>query len=195
MDAQDSTDTILWKSKSLRFVFDTAKTSTQLDDAAKDPRTHNTIPLHRTHRHGYNFFVQFYPFGLDSAAGTHASILFALFPGDYDGLLAWPFTKLIHLSVRDQLDPHIKWTVTLEPSEKLSFRRPVRDPCPVLTNFNFFPNSKMFSKTQNFLLKNTLFLEITFTDLPDPEAATRSTSQPSSFSQNSSIIFLSFYPR
>ena len=176
MGAQDSTDTILWNLTSLRFVFDTAKASTQVDDAAKDPVTHYNSPLYRTHRHGYNFFSG--AFGLDSATGTHALILFALFPGDYDGLLTRPFPKMIQLSVRHPLDPHNKWIVTLEPSKNLSFRRPVRDLCRALTNFKFCPQSKIFSKTGNFLLNNTLYLEVKLTDLPDPEGATPSTSQP-----------------
>ena len=47
-----STDTILWKLKSFGIVFDTAKSSTQLDDDAKDPRTHYSSPLYSTHPHG-----------------------------------------------------------------------------------------------------------------------------------------------
>ena len=168
----------MWKLTALRLVFDTAKSAARLDDAATNPSTHYNSPVCRTHPHGYILFVQFYPFGLNSAAENHASILFALFPGDYDGLLAWPFPKTIHLSVRDQLDPQNKWTINFAPCEKISFRRPTREPCPALTNFNFFPHSKMLSKTENFLLKNILSLEIKFTDLPDPEGATPSSSKP-----------------
>ena len=144
-------DTILWKLTSLKLVFDTAKSSARLDNAAKDPSTHYNSPVYRTHLYGYNFFVQFYPYGLDSAAGNHASIMFALFPGDNDGLLTWPFPKTIQLSVRDQLDPQNTWTAAFAPSEKISFRRPAREPLATLMNFNFFPHSKMFSKTENFL--------------------------------------------
>ena len=55
------TDTILWKLTSLKLVFDTAKSSARLDNAAKDPSTHYNSPVYRTHPFGYNFFVQFYP--------------------------------------------------------------------------------------------------------------------------------------
>ena len=173
-----STDTILWKLTAVKLVFDTAKSSPRLDNAAKDPSTHYNSPVYRTHPYGYNFFVQFYPYGLDAAAGNHASIMFALFPGDYDGLLKWPFSKTIHLSVRDQLDPQNTWTISFAPSDRISFRRPTRDPLPTLMKFNFFPHSKMFSKTENFLFDNTLYLEIKFTDLPDPEGATPSSFNP-----------------
>ena len=172
------TDMILWKITSLRLVFDTAKAFTRLEDAAKDLSTHHNSTLFSANPYGYNFLVQFYAYGLDSAAGIHASIMFALFPGDYDGLMTRPFPKTIHLSVLDQLKPQNKWTITFAPSEMILFRRPTRDPCPTLTNFNFFPHSKMFSKTEKFLLKNTLFLEINFTDLPDPDGTTPSASHP-----------------
>ena len=144
----EGADTILWKLTSLKLVFGTAKSSARLDNAAKDPSTHYNSPVYRTHPYGYNFFVQFHPYSLDSAAGNHASFMFALFPGDYDALLTWPFPKTIHLSVRDQLDPQNTWTITFAPSENISFRRPTREPVPTLMNFNFFPHSKMFSKTK-----------------------------------------------
>ena len=172
------TDTILWKLTSLNLIFDTAKSSARLDNAVKDPSTHYNSPVYRTHPYGYNFFVQFYPYGLDCAAGNHASIKFALFPGDYDGLLTWPFPKTIQLSVRDQLDPQNTWTIAFAPSVKISFRRPTREPLPTLMNFNFFPHSKMFIKIENFLLNDTLHAEIKLTDLPDPEGATPSSSKP-----------------
>ena len=118
------TDTILWKLTAFRLVFDSAKSAARLDNAATNPSTHYNSPVYRTHPYGYNFFVQFYPYGLNAAAGNHASIMFALFPGDYDSLLTWPFLKTVHLSVRDQLDPQNKWTITFTPSEKTPFRRP-----------------------------------------------------------------------
>ena len=85
------TDTILWKVTAVKSVFDTAKYSARLVNAAKDPSTHYNSPVYRTHPYGYTFFVQFYPYGPEAAAGNHASIMFALFPGDYDGFLKWPF--------------------------------------------------------------------------------------------------------
>ena len=172
-------DTILWKLTSLKLVFDSAKSSARLDKAAKDPSTHYNSPVYRTHPYGYNFFVQFYPYGLEAAAGNHASIMFALFPGDYDGLLTWPFPKTIHLSVRDQLDPQNTWTISFAPSDRISFRRPTREPLPTLMTYNFFPHSKMFSKTENFLFNDALYLEIKFTDLPNPEGATPFALRPS----------------
>ena len=174
----EGTDNVFCNLTSLKLVFDTAKLSARLDNAAKYHSTHYNRPGYRKHPYGYKFFVQFYPYGLDSAAGNHASIMFAVFPGDYDVLLTWPFPKTIHLSVRGQLDPQNTWTITFAPSEKISFRRPTREPLRTLMNFNFFPHSKMFSKTENFLLNKTLYLEIKFTNVPDPEGATPSSRKP-----------------
>ena len=50
--------------------------------------------------------------------------------------------------------------------------------CRTITNSNFFPHGKMFNKTENLLLIDTLYLEIKFTNLPDPKSAIFSTSQP-----------------
>ena len=180
----------MWTLTSLKLVFDTAKSSARPDNAAKDPSTLYNSPVYRTYPYGYNFFVQFYPYGLDSVAGNHASIMFALFPGDYDSVLTWPFLKTIHLLVRDQLNPQNTWTITFATSEKISFRSPTREPLPTLMKFNFFPHSKMFSKTENFLLNSTLYLEITFTDLPNLEGATHSSSEPWCFLLNPPTIFL-----
>ena len=115
------TDTILWKLTAVKLVFDTAKSSARLDNAATNPSTHYNSPVYRTHPHGYNFFIQFYPYGLNAAAGNHASIMFALFPGNHDGLLTWTFPKTIHLSVCDQLDPPNKWTTTFTPLRRHPF--------------------------------------------------------------------------
>ena len=88
-------DTIPWNLTSLRLVSDTDKSATPPDDAATNPSNHYNSPVYRTHPHGYNFFVQFCLYGLDSADGNHASIMFAFFAGDYDGWLTWPFPKTI----------------------------------------------------------------------------------------------------
>ena len=98
-------DIILWKLSPFRLVFDTAKPAARLDDTATKPSFHYKSPVNSTQPQGNNFFVHFYPCGLDSAAGNHTSVMFALFPGDYDGLLAWPFPKMIHPSVRDNMTP------------------------------------------------------------------------------------------
>ena len=70
-------------------------------------------PIFRTLPHRYNFFIRLYPSGIGPATGKCASILFTLFPGDNDNLLQWPFSKLIHIGIRDQLDPMNTWMKTI----------------------------------------------------------------------------------
>ena len=72
-------DTILSKLTSLRLIFDTAKSAARLDDAAKNPSTHYNSPVYHTHTLGSKFFVHFYPYRLDFAAGNHASIIYVRF--------------------------------------------------------------------------------------------------------------------
>ena len=55
--------------------------------------------------HSNNFLIKFYTYGIGSLTVKSASILFTLFPGDYDKLLQWPFSKLNPLGIRDKLDP------------------------------------------------------------------------------------------
>ena len=100
-----NSDVIIWKIPSVKFVFDSAKVARPSSDPLIEPATSFSSPIFRTHPHGYNFFIKLYPYGIGPATGKCASVLFALFPGNYDNLLQWPFTKTIHIGIRDQLDP------------------------------------------------------------------------------------------
>ena len=40
--------------------------------------------------------------------------LYSLFHGDYDNLLQWPFSKIIHIGIHDQLEPLNAWTKTIQ---------------------------------------------------------------------------------
>ena len=98
-------DTIIWKFPSVNFVLDSAKVAPPSSDPLIEPTTNFSSPIFRTHPHGYNFFIKFYPYSIGLATGKCASILFTLFPRDYDNLLQWPFSKLINIGIRDQMDP------------------------------------------------------------------------------------------
>ena len=98
-------DVIYLKIPSVKFVFDSAKVARPSSDPLIEPATSFSSPIFRIHPHGYNFFIKLYPYGIGPATGKCASILFTLFPGDYDNLLQWPFPKLMHIGIQDQLDP------------------------------------------------------------------------------------------
>ena len=119
-----NSDVIIWKIPSVKFVFDCAKLARPSSDPLIEPATSFSSPIFRTHPHGYNFFIKFYPYGIGPATGKCASVLFALFPGDYDNLLQWPFTKTIHIGIRDQLDPMNTWMKTIRPDQDPAYKKP-----------------------------------------------------------------------
>ena len=164
-----NSDVIIWKIPSLKFVFDSAKVARPSSDPLIEPATSFSSPIFRTHPHGYKFFIKLYPYGIGPATGKCASVLFALFPGDYDNLLQWPFTKTIHIGIRDQLDPMNTWTKTILPDQDPAYKKPTMSTktgvATILIN-NFIPHSKLFSETDGFLIDGASFVEIKFSDPP-----------------------------
>ena len=164
-----NSDAIIWKIPSVKFVFDSAKKARPSSDPLIEPATSFSSPLFRTHPHGYNFFIKFYPYGIGPATDKCASILFTLFPGDFDNLLKWPFSKLIHIGIRHQLDPMNTWMKTVRPDQDPAYKKPTMssktEAAIVLIN-NFIPHSKLFSETEGFLIDGASFIEIKFSDPP-----------------------------
>ena len=173
-----NSDTIIWKIPSVKFVFDSAKKARPSSDPLIEPATNFRSPIFRTHPHGYNFFIKLYPYGIGPATGNCASILFTLFPGDYDNLLQWPFSKLIQIRIQDQLDPMNNWMKTIPPDQDPAYREPTMSSktgaATVLIN-NFIPHSKLFSETEGFLIDGASFIEIKF---PDPSVLKPQTQTP-----------------
>ena len=164
-----NSDVIIWKIPSVKFVFDSAKVARPSSDPLIEPATSFSSPIFRTHPHGYNFFIKLYPYGIGPATGKCASVLFALFPGDYDNLLQWPFRKTIHIGIRDQLDPMSTWMKTILPDQDPAYKKPTMSTktgvATILIN-NFIPHSKLFSETEGFLIDGASFVEIKFSDPP-----------------------------
>ena len=164
-----NSDVIIWKIPSVKFVFDSAKVARPSSDPLIEPATSFSSPIFRTHPHGYNFFIKLYPYGIGPATGKCASVLFALFPGDYDNLLQWPFTKTIHIGIRDQLDPMNTWMKTILPDQDPAYKNPTMSTktgvATILIN-NFIPHSRLFSETEGFLIDGASFIEIKFSDPP-----------------------------
>ena len=94
-------------------------------------------------------FVNFYPYGVGPATGKCASILFTLLPGDSDKLLQRPFSKLIHIGVRDQLDSLNTWTKKIRPDQDPAYKKPtISTKTGVSKNiaYKFFPHSSVILK-------------------------------------------------
>ena len=162
-------DVIFWKIPSLKFVFDSAKVARPSSDTLIEPATSFSSPIFRTHRHGYNFFIKLYPYVIGPATGKCASILFTLFSGDYDNLLPWPFTKIIHNGIRDQLDIMNTWMKIIRPDRDPAYKKPTvttkTGVATILIN-NFIPHSKLFSELEGFLIDGASFIEIKLSDPP-----------------------------
>ena len=158
-----NSDAIIWKNPSVNFVYDSAKVARPSSDPLIEPTTSFTSPIFRTHPHGYNFFTKVYPYGIGLPAGKCASILFTLFPGDYDILLQWPCSKIIHIGIRDQLDPLNTWTKTVQPDRDPAYKKPTISTktgvATILIN-NFILHSKLFKETEGFLIDGASCKEI-----------------------------------
>ena len=149
----------------MKFVFDSTKVARPSFDPLVDPATSCSSPIFRTHPHGYNFFVKLYPYGIGPATGKCASFLFTLFPGDYYNLFQWPFSKLIHIGIRDQLNTSTK-------KFGLTDIRPTRNPLSQQKQeFRQSSSITLFltlnsSDTEGLLIDGASFMEIRFSEIP-----------------------------
>ena len=160
-------DFINWKIALVNFVFDSAKVARPSSDPLIEPAKSFSSPIFKIHPHGYNFFVQFYLCGIGPATGKCASILFNLFPGYYENLFQWPFSKLIYIDISDQLDPLNTWTKTIRPDQDPAEEKPTisteKRVSTIIIN-NFIPRSKHLSETEGFPFDGARFIEIRFSD-------------------------------
>ena len=117
-------DVIIWKIPSVKFVFGSAKVARPSFDPPIEPAANFSSPIYRTQPHGYNFFIKLYPYGIGPATGKCASILFTLFPGDYDNLLQWPVSKLILIGFQYQPDPMNTWMKTIRADQDPLHKKP-----------------------------------------------------------------------
>ena len=176
--------TILWRICSVNFVYCLAKSAHRAPKPIDDKSSGYWSPIFCTHPYGYNFTIRFYPYGLGTTAGQIVTIFFAVFPGDYDNLLRWPFPKIIHLGLRDQLDPLNTWTQKIQPTQEHLFRRPTSSPkneAFAIAFHRFIPHSKIFNETGGYFVNDNCYLEISFSD-PSSQNSTTQASVPHPFS-------------
>ena len=131
-----NSDAIIWKIPSVKFVFDSGKAARPSSHPLIEAATSFRSLVFETHPHRYIFFVKFFPYGIGPATGKCASLRFILFPGDYDNLLQWPFSKLIHIGIQDQLDPLNKWMKTIRPDQDPANKKPTMSTKTSRNNLN-----------------------------------------------------------
>ena len=162
-----SSNNIPWWIASVRFVFDSAKSAHRQSRPIDDKTSGFWSPVFRTHPYGYNCIIQFCPYPIDAVAGQFATLIFAFFPGDYDGLLRWPSLKVVHLHLRDQMDPFNACTQTIQPTRQAPFRRPtasLRNDAFAVALYKCIPHSKPFGETDGYIVKDTCYIGTSFSD-------------------------------
>ena len=168
----------------MNFVYNSARSAHCASKPIDDKSSGYWSRIFCTHPYGYNFIIRFYPYGLGTNAGQFVTILFAFFPGDFDNLLRWPFPKIIHPGLRDQLDPLKTWTQKIQPTKEHRFRRPTSPPkneAFAIAFHRFVPHFKFINKTEGYIVNDTCYLEISFSD-PSSQNSTAQASVPHPFS-------------
>ena len=153
----------------MNFVFDSAKVARPSSDPLIEPATSFSSPIFKTHSHGNHFFMKLYPYSIGPGTGNCPSILFTLLPGDNENLLQWPFSKLIHFVIRDQLDPLNTWKKTIRSDQDPAYKKSTmstKTGVATIPFINFIPHSKLFSGTEGFLIEGANFIEIKISDPP-----------------------------
>ena len=160
-----NSDVIIWKIPSVKFVFDSSKVARPSSDPLIEPATSFSSPIFMTHPYGYNFFIKLYPYGIGPATGN------SIHPPPCRQRQSSPMTlsKLIHIGIRDQLDPMNTWMKTIRPDQDPAYKKPTVSTktgvATILIN-NFIPHSKLFSETEGYLIDGASFIEIKFSDPP-----------------------------
>ncbi|XP_050949862.1 TNF receptor-associated factor 4b isoform X2 [Labeo rohita] len=133
-------------------------------------------PAFYSHNYGYRLQVSAFPNGNGSGEGSHLSVYIRVLPGEYDGLLEWPFPYRVSFSLLDQSDPaltkpqHITETFIPDPTWK-NFQRPrpgalgsVRGGCLDESMLGFgYPKfiSHEEMKKRNYIRDNAIFIKAT----------------------------------
>lgn len=118
-------------------------------------------PFLYSSRHGYKIQFYLYPNGCDDAEGTFMSIKCAIFRGEYDAILQWPFPWKIILWTFDQINKrdHIIDVFVTDPKSN-SFSRPIGQRNPASEIRRFCPLAMLRDRENVYILNNTLFIGI-----------------------------------
>ena len=136
-------------------------------DPLIEPAASFSSPIFKTQSYVYIFLLKFYPYVFASAAGKYASILFTLFPGDYENLLQWPFSKVINIGIRDRTEPLNTWIQTIRLDQDPAYKQtttPKKTGVSAVVINNFIHHPKLFSETESFLIDGASLKEIKFSD-------------------------------
>ena len=161
---------ILWKVTSIQRVFESARSWYLKHRGENAPTTRLRSPIFRSHPYGYNFYLNFYPYGFAAAIGTWPSISLSVSADEYDDILPWPVSKTIQIKMRDQLNSLNIWSQTIESKVLTKPTANEYSTVPTVRYLYFLPHSNFFNETDGYLYNDTIYIEISFFDPPIPPA-------------------------
>ena len=156
----------LWKGTSIQLVFESARLWYLKPGREIAPTTRLRSPIFRSHPYGYNFYLNFYPYGFAAAIRTWASLYLSISAGEYDDILPWPISKTIQIKVRDQPNPPNAGSQIIESRE---LTKPTANDKSTVSTVRYpyvFPHSKLFNQTDGYLHNDTIYIENSFSDPP-----------------------------
>ncbi|XP_032238393.2 TNF receptor-associated factor 6 [Nematostella vectensis] len=115
-----------------------------------------------TEKNGYKLRATLYPNGTMSGKNTHISAFVSINRGEYDGILAWPFTRVIKITLLDQKENvlqrrNVEQTIIPNPSLE-NFHRPKTVSNNGRGSATFVSHEKLW--TENYVVDGTLFMQV-----------------------------------
>jgi uncharacterized protein YoxC len=159
MEVKSTTGVYIWKVNELQRRYQEARIGKTV--SLYSPPFYTTI-------HGYRLCLRCYLYGDGQGKGTHISIFVVLMRGEYDDLLAWPFSHRVALSLINQdhpLGPEKAITHKFVPnSDSSSFQKP-KDTFNIASGFPEFAPLNIISNP-SFVKNDTIYFRVKL-DPPD----------------------------
>lgn len=169
---------LLWKISGFNTIFDNAKIQETRKQKNRTVDSNSPCdfcsPLFYTAPQGYLMYMRLYPYGCDSAVGKYVSLFVALSPGEFDGVLPWPFTSTIEISILNQDDLSDKWTQTIVPggNNLQCFQRPSSKSGNMSVGIlHFILHNKLFGNSggsSSYIKHDTMYVEVL---IKEPESS------------------------
>ncbi|CAI8057731.1 TNF receptor-associated factor 3, partial [Geodia barretti] len=159
MEVKSTTGVYIWKVNELQRRYQDARIGKTV--SLYSPPFYTTI-------HGYRLCLRCYLYGDGQGKGTHISLFVVLMRGEYDDLLAWPFSHRVSLSLINQdhpLSPEKAITHKFVPnSDSSSFQKP-KDTFNIASGFPEFAPLNIISNP-SFVKNDTIYFRVKL-DSPD----------------------------
>ena len=123
-----------------------------------NPDAYIDSPAFYTSKSGYKMRMKLYPNGDGQGKNTYVSIFFQIMKGEFDAILAWPFTKKVTIVLLDQnnVEHHVE-CFRPHPSSN-SFERP-RQKYNIATGCPLFIHQEAL-KNHAYLRDDTMFIKV-----------------------------------